>query len=306
MSASSRSACPSRGWLLAAVTMTIVAAAHAARTEPCDLRLARDPVPVRIDYDPFAFSRPPGHLDLDLVNAGDGRCDLELRLMDIDGQPLRALDLGGVTLDIRLREGGTAGATRLDPNRFTLSVPAGAPVTLALALLATADTVAEAGEHYAAFRAEISPVGSDPMVLIGPIDVVLSSPPRAQLSIAGAAGAFGSTSSVEVIDFGEARTGAVKRAFLQIRANTQSRLTFVSEHSGTMRRLGATGDEPGIEYRVILQGEPLDLRQQAVRSVDPPRTLQGQSLSLDFELDSTLARKSGRYEDLLMIDIDPN
>ena len=306
MSAISRSASHKCGPLLAAAITTILAAASSAEADPCDLRLVRDPVPVRIDYDPFAFSRPPGHLDLDVVNAGDGRCDLELRLLDLDGQPLGSLDLDQVALEVRLREGGSAGTTRLDPNRFTLSVAAGAPTTVAFDLMVLSDAVAEAGEHHAAFLAEIGPAGGVPVVLIGPIDVVLASPPRAQLNIAGAAGAFGSTSSVEVIDFGEARPGAVKRAFLQIRANTQSRLTFRSEHGGSLRRLGATEGEAGIDYRVTLDGEPLDLRQQAVRRVDPPRTVQGQSLTLDLELGSSVARMSGRYEDLLMIDIDPN
>jgi hypothetical protein len=306
MSAKSRSASASPRWLLAAAITTVLAAASPAEADPCDLRLARDPVPVRIDYDPFAFSRPPGRLDLDLVNDGDGRCDLELRLLDLDGQPLHSLRLDQVALEVRLREGGVAGATRLDPNRFSLSVPAGAPTTVAFDLMVLSDAVAEAGEHHAAFRAEIGPAGGVPVVLIGPIDVVLASPPRAQLNIAGAAGAFGSTSSVEVIDFGEARPGAVKRAFLQIRANTSSRLTFRSEHGGSLRRLGAAEDEAGIDYRVTLDGELLDLRQQAVRRVDPPRTVQGQSLPLDFELGATSSRRSGYYEDLLMVDIDPN
>jgi len=38
----------------------MLAAASSAEADPCDVRLTRDPVPVRIDYDPFAFSRPPG------------------------------------------------------------------------------------------------------------------------------------------------------------------------------------------------------------------------------------------------------
>lgn len=306
MSAISRSASPRRDWLLAMAITTFLAVAHPTHANPCDLRLARDPAPVRLDYDPFAFSRPLGRFDLDLINAGEDRCDVELRLLDLDGQPLRTIDLGGLALSLHLQEGRVAGVATVNPNRSALTVPAGTSVTVAFDLLISGDTVAEAGEHHAAFRAEIGAVGSEPMVLIGPIDVVLASPPRAQLSIAGAAGAFGSTSSVEVIDFGEARAGAVKRAFLQIRANTQSRLTFQSEHAGRLQRLGATGDEPGIEYRVILDGEPLDLRHRVVLSVNPPRTAQGQSLSLDFELSSSMARMSGRYEDLLMIDIDPN
>ncbi len=306
MSATSRSACRRQAGLLAAVIAAVLATAEAARADPCDLRLARDPAPVRIDYDPFAFTRPPGQLDLDLINVGDGRCDLELRLLAVDGQPLRTLDLAGVALEVRLREGGAGGATRLDPNRFTLSVPPGAAATVAFDLAVMADGVAEAGEHHSAFRAEIVSSGGAPVVRIGPIDVVLASPPRAELTIAGAAGAFGSSSSVEVIDFGEARPGAVRRAFLQIRANTQSRLTFRSENAGSMRRVGATEDEAGIDYRVVLDGEPLDLRHQIVRRVDPPRTVQGQSFALNFELGSVTAQRSGHYEDLLMIDIDPN
>lgn len=287
--------------LLSAVAVTVPAHAQA-----CDLRLAGEPAPVRLDYDPFAISHPPGRLDFELLNAGDASCQVDLRLLNADGQALRTLYLEGTRLDFRPRDGGPTDTTSVESDRFPLSVPAGGSALVQFDVVVTGDVVPDAGEHHAALRIEIGPLGGEPLVRLGPIEVVLASPPRAQLNIAGAAGAFGSTSSVEVIDFGEARGGAVKRAFLQVRANTEARLTFSSENGGSLRRLDADDDEPGIDYLVTLDGGPIDLRREAKRDIDPPRTMAGQSLHLDFELGPTSARRSGRYEDLLMVSIDPN
>lgn len=296
---------PRRAGITLALAL-LAALGFGLEAEACELRLARAPATVRIDYDPFAIARPPGRLDLELVNDGGEPCELELRLLDVNGQPLRSLDLGGAGVGFRAREGSALAAGDPQPNRFRLVLAPGAATTAQLDAFVGTEAVVEAGEHRAIIRAEIGPESGPPLIRIDPLEVVLASPPRAQMNIAGVAGAFGSSDSVGVIDFGDGRTGSVKRAFLQVRANTQSRLTFQSEHAGTLRRPGSLSEESVIDYSVTLDGRPVDLRHASTHDVDPPRDLAGVSLPLEFQLGVVGHQMAGRYEDLLTISISPN
>lgn len=297
-----------RPWLAHAVLgllALLLLSTFASEATACDLRLSRAPQAVRIEYDPFVIARPPGRLDMEVANDGDTACEVELRLRDLTGERLRTLALGGVGLEFRAREGGAVVIDGAEPGVFRLFVTPGAVSDVELDVRVVADAVAEAGDHQASLLFDIGPAGGEPLIRAAPVDVILSSPPRAQMNIAGAAGAFGSGDSVEVVDFGDARTGTVKRVFLQVRANTEARLTFQSGNAGVLRPAGSRSEESVIAYEVALDGETLNLRHPAVRDVDPPRDVRGQSMPLDFTLGSVGSQWAGEYEDLLTISISP-
>lgn len=270
----------------------------------CELTM-ETPEAVRIDYNPFALGASSGPLDIVLHNGSGTACELRLSLLDDLGEPLPGLTLGGVAIEFRPRE--TSGVFRRDvePGVFLLSVPPGGATTAELDALVISDVVVEAGEHSADLRlAILMPEGDAAAIL--PLRLVLQSTPRAQVNIAGSAGAFGSGSTVEVVDFGTAATGLTRRVFVQVRANAASTLTVNSEHRGVMRHTEVAEGGTVVPYSAELDGHLIDLSETWVHRVDPPRTIQGVSLPLDFTLGAVTGQMSGRYEDLLTIDISPN
>ncbi len=271
----------------------------------CDL-VVEAPEAVRIEYDPFAIGASSGPLDVQVENRSETDCELRLRLIDDLDEPRPAIELGGATVEFRPRE--TSGLLRrdLEPGVFLLGVPGKQTVRAEIDALVVHNAVVEAGDHLADLRLAVEGPDGATLVPALRLRVILRSAPRAQVNIAGSAGAFGSGSSVEVVDFGEAVTGTKKRVFVQVRANAESTLSVRSEHRGVMRHveMGEAGTVVG--YMLELDGEPVDLSRNWTRLVDPPRTLAGVSLPLDFTLGSVTGQMSGRYEDLLTIDVWPN
>ena len=194
-----------------------------------------------------------------------------------------------------------------DPNPGWLSDDELVEIRRRLPLLYV-EAVPEAGEHAADLQLIVRDTDRNELLPSVPVRVVLVSTPRAQLNLAGAAGAFGSDSSVEVVDFGDAVTGATRRIFVQVRANTPSILTIKSEHRGAMRRVtdDKIATESSVPYAVDLAGEAVDLSALWSKDVDPPRTLAGMSLPMSFTLGAVGSQMAGRYEDILTIDVSPN
>ena len=83
-------------------------------------------------------------------------------------------------------------------------------------------------------------------------------------------------------------------------------LAMKSEHGGVMRHLDMGEKGTVIAYAVELNGVPVDLSEPWTGPVDPPRTLEGVSLPMDFTLGEVVGQMSGKYEDLITIDITPN
>lgn len=272
----------------------------------CDL-VVEPPEAVRIEYNPFAVGASSGPLDIVFRNRADTACALRLLLIDDIGQPLPALSLGGVIVEFRPRE--TSGLFRRDvePGAFLLDIAPGATVRAELDAAVVLNAVVEAGDHPADLRLSILP--SDPATAAPPpvpLRVILRSAPRAQVNIAGAAGAFASGSSVEVVDFGDAVAGTTRRVFLQVRANTEATLSVTSEHHGVLRHVELQEGGTVLAYALELDGDVVDLSDRWTRAIDPPRTLDGVSLPMDFTLGEVAGRMSGPYEDLITIDITPD
>ncbi len=286
--------------LWAAVVLALGTAASA-----CELAVDA-PEAARVEYNPFALGSSSGPLDIVFGNKGERVCELRLVLVNDVGDPLPLLDLGGVVIEFKPRE--TSGLFRRDtePGAFVLSIPGTSVARAELDVTVVRNAVVEAGIHQADLRLSVEAVDGEALLPPIPLHVILQSAPRAQVNIAGAAGSFASESSVEVVDFGTAATGITRQVFVQVRANTQSTLTVKSQHRGLLHHVEMGDRGTVIAYTVVLDGRPVDLAEAWSYRVDPPRTLAGVSLPMDLTLGAVTGQMSGRYEDLITIDIAPD
>lgn len=289
--------------ILSAVAGLLSAGAASA----CDLSISRAPSPVRIDYDPFdVVPAAPGDLDLELTNASDVECRVQLMFTDLADIPTPRLTAGEASLVLRPRE--TSGLRRTELTTFTyaLTIPAQGRASAQFDVAVGESVVIAPGAYPVQLRLAVLGSEGQPLLASIPVDISVVSPARAQLNIAGAAGAYGSGTSVETIDFGEAETGAVRRAYLQIRANTHSTVTFDSEHRGRLASKTLVGPPVYIGYEVALDGAAVPLDRVTRLPVDPPRTLEGMSLPLVFTLGQVRGAMAGAYNDLLTITVSPD
>jgi hypothetical protein len=286
--------------------MVVLALGSSPGAKACALVLIQDPGTVIIDYNPFAIGPSAGALSLKLKNQGENDCDLRLSFVHESGGLADNLALGGVGMQFRPRESSGVRASDITPGTFNLLVPKDTTAEAQFDAATVIDVVPEAGTYAADIKLLVQDAEGNPLLPSIPVRVQLVSTPRAQLGLAGAAGAFGSGSSVEVVDFGDAVTGATRNIFVQVRANAPSTLTIKSEHRGTMRRLGDVTTESNLPYAIQLDGEAVDLAAPWARAIDPPRTLAGASLPMLFTLGTVNDQMAGRYQDVVTIDISPN
>lgn len=290
-------------WRSAVLAAALLGFASAA--EACDLALVQGAQTARIDYNPFAVAPTPGALDVTLENRGETECDLRLSFTDETGIEVTSVVLGGIEVRFRPRE--SSGVLAADVKKAVFQYLL-APETKGVAQLdaiVARGAVAEAGEYGVDLRLLVRNLDGVELIAPIPVRLLLQSTPRAQLNLAGAAGAFGEGLSVEVVDFGEAVTGATRRIFVQVRANAPSILSIKSEHQGVMHRVEEVENATVVPYAVELDGQSVDLTGLWTKEIDPPRTLAGVSLPMNFILGQINGQMSGRYEDLITIDVYP-
>jgi hypothetical protein len=288
----------------AAIASAVFTWCAVSAAQACDLTL-ETPEAIRIEYNPFAIGPSSGPLDIGLRNGSDTPCDLRLRLVDDFDAPLAGVVLGGVGVEFRPREASGLLQRDAEPGTFLLNVPGAGEIRAELDAAVVQNAVVEAGEHTADLYLLIENAEGQLLLPRTPLRLILTSTPRAQVNIAGSAGAFGSGLTVEVIDFGLAATGVTRRAFIQVRANAESTLMIRSENRGVMRHLEFAETGTVVPYSLELDGMPVDLTELWTRRINPPRTLEGVSLPMDFTLGEITGQMSGRYEDLITIDVTP-
>jgi len=290
-------------WRSAVLAAALLGFASAA--EACDLALVQGAQTARIEYNPFAVAPTPGALDVTLENRGETECDMRLSFTDETGIEVTSVVLGGIEVRFRPRE--SSGVLAADVKKAVFQYLL-APETKGVAQLdaiVARGAVAEAGEYGVDLRLLVRNLDGVELIAPIPVRLLLQSTPRAQLNLAGAAGAFGEGLSVEVVDFGEAVTGATRRIFVQVRANAPSILSIKSEHQGVMHRVEEVENATVVPYAVELDGQSVDLTGLWTKEIDPPRTLAGVSLPMNFILGQINGQMSGRYEDLITIDVYP-
>lgn len=286
---------------VSAFALAVISASQVQAAD-CTLEISQSPPSVRLDYDPFLPANAPSRLDLRVRNAGAEPCDADLALVDVPGVAIVRQSVGqtGLTLEIRPETGVTRSTV---PFVFHVAVPPGETLEATFDVVVVEDAVVQAGLYSQPLTLELRQPGSSVAYDRAPVLINVTALPRAQLNLSGSRGAFGSGTSISVVDFGDAETGKTRQLFVQTRTNSAARLTFTSANRGKLVLQGAGEDAGALEYDVIFDGSRLDLSQVASRDVDPPRTYAGQSYDLVLSLGEVGGARAGLYSDELTIEI---
>ncbi|MHC3925699.1 hypothetical protein [Brevundimonas naejangsanensis] len=285
--------------------LAAAALASSVSAQACDLAVRDGPQTVRIEYNPFAIGPSAGALDVGLENRGEAACDVRMSFTDDIGLEVTSVVLGNVGVQFRPREASGVQMADVQTAVFQYQLPAGAKGQAQFDAAVVQGAVADAGEYGVNLRLVMKTADGEPIGAPIPVRLILQATPRAQLNLAGAAGAFGTGSSVEVVDFGEAIAGVTRRIFLQVRANTLATVSIASQHGGVMHRVEEAPNAPTLPYTVELAGDDVDLSALWTKQIDPPRTLAGISIPMTFVLGPVAGAMEGRYADVLTIDISP-
>ncbi len=281
----------------------VVLAATAGIASACELAPGGSLADVVVNYDPFAVNTAHGVLDVELENVGDVECDVRLTFTTLGGQPIGLVTIGGIELTLKPRDASGSLRAESGPGSFVFKLAAHSRGRAEFDAIILKDAVTEAGEQSVVLALNVRSLEGVSLVGQRPFNLKLSTARRAQMNIAGAAGAFGSGGTVAEIDFGVLETGKSRRIFLQVRANSKTELTVSSLNHGFLKHVGQ-GDTALISYSVLLDGRALDLSAVAVATLDLPLTIEGRSSSLDFVL-GEVSGPPGRYEDILTVDVAP-
>ncbi|SEH14028.1 hypothetical protein SAMN05428974_1053 [Sphingopyxis sp. YR583] len=286
----------------------MTAAGTANSAAACDALVVEQPSVLRLDYDAFASAPAAGRMNFSIESRSAERCAMDIALLGPDRLPLDETEVGDTGVRVRFNAGAgdTAMAATATPGIWRIQLDPGKRYRLSLEVVAIRDAVAEAGEHSQTLEMELRDSGAISSSHAGnPVTFKLVSPPRAQMNIAGAAGAFGQGAAVSRVDFGEMTANEARRVFLQVRANTISRLTIDSANRGFLKLENGSPAADSIGYYAILNGIEIDLRQHYDAMFDLPRTLAGSSLPFDLRLGEVGAHVAGTYSDLITIEFSP-
>lgn len=241
-------------------------------------------------YDPLGdgFS---GTITAQIESRTDGNCEADLRLTDHSGASLRALELPGFTMPLRLELLTTPGVLALtDPATAKLLLKAGAdPVTVRWVANAQSNQLLPPGDY----AMEVTARSGDTAMTS---QLAFASPARAQANFAGG-------SLDQTIDLGILQPGKRGRAVLQVRANTRPIIAMVSANRGYLSLVGVPG--ASVPYSLSLDGNPVDLRGEWRQPVNIPTNQQGQSLQIEVTIGDFANALAGTYRDDVTIEISP-
>lgn len=277
----------------------------------CDVAVVRTTGEVVLRYDPFDAQNAPVELALTVRNRDAKACQFDMAVLK-DRLAQRRLLFAPSGLEVEVRTAGTGAALLTEgaePGVWRGTAPGGGEQEYRLSVLVVKDAVPPAGRLDLPLELELrSPGGATALSPATPVSLVIESPPRAQLNIAGATGYFGSAPSVSTVDLGTLAAGVRKRLFLQVRSNVAApRLSVRSEHRGQLKPIGAAthGETAGVPYHAELAEEPIDLRKDFERQLAVTPSLTGQSLPFEIVVDEFEARVADTYSDVLTIELSP-
>lgn len=126
--------------------------------------------------------------------------------------------------------------------------------------------------------------------------------PRAQVNVAGSRGRYGTTPSLDIIDFGRLETGLEREVYVQIRANNAYDISVESENQWQLRLVERPG-LPGVPYTITLDGHTTrsggPLRLQRPR----PRSPAGDVLPMRVRIGEVEGRFAGKYRDVVHVSV---
>lgn len=273
-----------------------------AQAAECVLQINQAPPSVRLDYDPFLPATAPARMSFRIHNPAGEACEADLALVDTPGVPIVRQSVGMTGLGLEIRP--DAGVSRASvPSVFHVAVGPDQTLETTFDVAVIEDAVVQAGRYTQPLTLELRQPGGSVAYDRAPVVIEVTALPRAQLNLSGSRGAFGSGTSVSVVDFGNAETGKTRQLFVQTRTNSAARLTFSSANRGRLVLQSAGSDTGALDYAVTFDGSRLDLSQVATRDVDPPRTYAGQSYDLVLTLGEVGGARAGLYSDELTIEI---
>lgn len=274
-----------------------------AQSKTCTPALTNPPASVQIDYDPFVAGTASAQLTFRLLNQTDAPCKIDLAITNSSGEPVLNLPLTDIGPVLTIRSSATQIQAAQKTGIYEVVLEAGQAQDVSFDLTVSTDAVVPAGRYvHSLFLALMQP-GDKVAATTTPFQLALNALPRAQMSLAGASGSFGTGPAVSIIDFGKAETGKMQGLFIQARTNAPSRLTFRSANHGRMVLDGDEGRSNSLPYRVLFDSAPLDLETTAIRSIAPPQSYSGTSYPLILQLGDVSGSRAGHYTDELTIEI---
>jgi hypothetical protein len=274
------------------------------QADACDAVITAASPTLQFDYDPFTFGKTVARAAFEIENRDATACEVDLLIVDAKHMAVSetVIDASGVVASFAVIAGDVPAIANTQPGIWRIRLDPNKRAKMFIDSLVTQDAIATAGMHVSELTVEVRDPGapatrSAPM----PLHVALAVKPRAQMNIVGAAGTFGTGVSVSQVDFGTLASKLTRRVFLQVRANTSARLTIDSAHLGRLMREGGGDGEEGIAYAAELAGASVDLRQHYEQKIDPPHSLEGESLPLDLSLGDVGPNIAGQYSDVLTL-----
>lgn len=277
-------------------------AAPSAQAETCQFRIEELPPTVPLIYDSFSPSNAPATLKFRVSNPQEEACQARIALVDaLDNTVSNWIPQN---TDLRLELRPRSGVTRSSmPDQFDLSIPGGQSTEVEFDVVVLQEAVVPAGTYVERLFLNLyQSYGTSTKEQI-PVNLNLSSIPRAQLNISGSRGEFGAGGTVSVVDFGPAETGKVRHVYIQTRANAASRLSFRSANKGRLSLLEQGGEGSSLEYKVSFDGQALDLSDVSFKNVDLPFDYSGLAFELNLVLGNVAGARAGTYTDELTIEI---
>lgn len=256
-------------------------------------------------YDPFSGIATAEQSEIELVYTGEGNREVLLDISPDFDAPWALLGEGGI-IDFDLTSTDLPGAVVLN-ERFEASLTLegnATPKSINLDFFIPELQYADAGMYLIELVIVArDPVTREPLSAERRFRVESTVVPRAQTNIAGAASSFDAGVNFAVIDFGEPETGETERVIIQVRANAETLIQLTSDNQGKLANQESEGFF--IPYSVVVDGVSSNLEAPLEITRRPPRNLAGAAYPMDVILGDVTGAASGRYEDMIHIDVFP-
>ena len=133
------------------------------------------------------------------------------------------------------------------------------------------------------------------------IEVIVDA--KLQASIAGAHTQKNGGAKFAIINFGELETGETEKVSLHIRGNTDANITLSSENNGRMKH--KTAHHSFIDYSINFDGTNSKLKSPLNLIRPVAENLSGSAFPLAITVGEVRGAYSGRYRDIITINVDP-
>lgn len=133
------------------------------------------------------------------------------------------------------------------------------------------------------------------------IEVIVDS--KLQANIAGAHTQKSGGAKFAIIDFGELKSGEAESVSLQIRGNTDASIILTSQNNGRMKH--QTAHHSYINYSINFDGTTSELKSPLHLIRPVAKNLTGSNYPLSVTIGDVSGAYSGRYRDIITVNVDP-